>query len=174
MRVLFLDIDGVLNSTRSCIANRGYPHDFTPACRNMFDEIAVKLVQGLCRHGDIKVVVSSAWRIGRTHEEIGRGLGLPTIGKTPSLPASRGHEIAHWLASHPEVERYAIVDDDPDMLTEQLPFFVQTDGHEGLTHAAFTKLCGLYGINVYDTAPSRTRINDPAHAGSHALLQWED
>ena len=157
MKVLFLDIDGVLNSTRSCIANKGYPHNFTPASLVMFDEIAVKLVRGMCRAGGIGVVVSSAWRIGRTHEEIGRGLDLPTIGKTPSLVGNRGKEIAHWLAEHPEVEQYAIVDDDSDMLPEQMPYFVKTDGHEGLTYAAFAKLCSLFGLNPYDAAPSRTR-----------------
>jgi hypothetical protein len=32
----------------------------------------------------------------------------------------RGEEIKAWLHQHPEVTRYAIVDDDSDMLPEQV------------------------------------------------------
>lgn len=168
MRILFLDIDGVLNSTRTAIANRGYPHDFSPECRPMFDEVAVSLIRGLCAAGDVKVCVSSAWRIGRTHEEIGRGLDLPTIGMTPSLPGCRGLEIGAWLREHPEVTHYAIVDDDADMLPEQESCFVKTDGHEGLTYAAFKELCALFAVNPYETAPERSRI------AQSVKLDWGD
>lgn len=168
MNILFLDVDGVLNSTRSCVAVGGYPHGFDSAQRGMFDEIAVMLIQRLCRAADVQVVVSSAWRLHHDYTAIGVGLGLPTIGRTPSLPGVRGNEIKAWLAEHPEVDRYAIVDDDPDMLPEQLPYFVQTDGREGLRWADFVKLCGVFGLNGFDVAtPNRLRSANPAK------LDWE-
>lgn len=167
MKVLFLDIDGVLNSARSCIANHGYPHSFDEHNMPMFDTIAVSLIRGLCAKGDVSVVVSSAWRILHDWDAIGRGLDLPTIGNTPQLVGERGKEIAAWLAEHPEVEQYAIVDDDDDMLAEQRPFFVKTNGMDGLMFADFEKLCGIFGVSVYDCAPNRVRI------GNTTKLDWE-
>lgn len=72
------------------------------------------------------------------------------------------------LRRHPEVEQYAIVDDDPDMLPEQSPFFVKTDGFNGLMWGDFEKLCGLFGVATQDCAPDRFRI------GSTVKLEWTD
>jgi hypothetical protein len=43
MKVLFLDIDGVLNSARTAVACRGYPMDLDGYHRAMFDEVALGL-----------------------------------------------------------------------------------------------------------------------------------
>ena len=112
MKVLFLDIDGVLNSARTAVAFNGYPHKFTPDHLQMFDTVSVNLIRGLCAKGGVSVVVSSAWRYSHGWDEIGRALELPTMDQTPSLCGTRGDEIADWLRRHPEVEQYAIVDDD--------------------------------------------------------------
>ena len=45
----------------------------------------------------------------------------------------RGHEIQLWLDEHPEVRRYAILDDDDDMLEHQTPNFFQASCETGLT-----------------------------------------
>jgi hypothetical protein len=45
---------------------------------------------------------------------------------------SRGEEIEAWLAAHPEVEVYAILDDDSDMLRHQ-PHFKTCFSKGGLT-----------------------------------------
>lgn len=168
LKVLFLDMDGVLNSTRSCIANRGYPFDFSPEHMAMFDNIAVSMIRGLCAAGGVSIVVSSAWRTTHHWDAIGRALDLPTMDQTPSLLGCRGDEIAAWLAAHPEVAQYAIVDDDPDMLPEQLPFFVKTNGDEGLSFANLSRLADIFGINVHACAPMRIRT------GNAVKLVWED
>jgi Swiss Army Knife RNA repair-like protein len=49
------------------------------------------------------------------------------------LGLSRGHEIQAWLNEHPEVERYAILDDDNDMLEHQMVNFFQTSCRTGIT-----------------------------------------
>jgi hypothetical protein len=157
MKVLFLDIDGVLNSARTLVARGGYPMELTGHHLDMFDTIAVGLVRSLCEKANVSVVVSSAWRITHHVDAIGRALDLPTIDRTPSLSKTRGHEIADWLAKHPQVTRYAIVDDDSDMLPEQLPYFVKTDGNEGLSFANYIRLCEIFSVNVYDCAPVRMR-----------------
>lgn len=150
MRVLFLDIDGVLNSERTRIAFGGYPHEFTPADMGKFDHAALSMVRTLCRKADLSVVISSAWRITHDWDDVGRCLDLPTIGQTPCLPGVRGLEIDAWLAEHPDVESYAILDDSGDMLPEQMERFVQTSMYDGLRWDDMQRLCGLFGLTAYD------------------------
>lgn len=149
-RVLFLDIDGVLNSHRTCIGLGGFPHDFSAEGMALVDHAALGLVRGLCRVGGVSVVLSSSWRIIHGFASVAAGLDLPVVDRTPSLGGCRGDEIADWLARHPGVERYAIVDDSSDMLPEQLPFFVRTDGFDGLLWRDFEKLCALFSVAPYD------------------------
>lgn len=151
LRVLFLDLDGVLNSHRSCLALGGLPHSLGADDLRLFDPLALAMVQALCDVGYLSVVVSSSWRILHHWDNIGRALNLPTIDATPRLGGVRGEEIALWLETPPmPVEAYAIVDDDSDMLPEQMPRFVQTKYSEGLSYANFEALCGLFGVNPYD------------------------
>jgi hypothetical protein len=165
MKVLFLDIDGVLNSAKTCCAFGGYP--FTMDHIGAFDQAAIRLIQRLCDQG-VQVVLSSSWRNDKDWETYGPGLGLPIIDRTPSSMGPRGSEIKQWLDAHPEVEQYAIVDDDRDMLAEQLPRFVKTNGEEGLTFADYRKLCELFGMNPWDGAP-RQRHWKTGHA-----IDWSD
>lgn len=141
MKVLFLDIDGVLNSRRTVVATGGYPHSFDGECRSRFDWIAVRMIRVLCEKEDASIVLSSSWRHG-THavHECANGLDLPIFDKTPALPGVRGEEIQDWLNRHPEVTHYAIVDDNGDMLESQRDHFVQTDEAEGLSFADFKAL----------------------------------
>ena len=94
-------------------------------------------------------MLSSSWRILVDLKRLADTLGLPIIDKTPVLAASRGHEIARWLNEHPEVEQWAIIDDDCDMLPGQQSRFVHTSGHEGMTWADFTKLCDIFHESPY-------------------------
>lgn len=50
------------------------------------------------------------------------------------LDKVRGDEIAEWLSRHPEVTKYAIIDDDSDMLPEQMPHFVHTQAVDGIMY----------------------------------------
>lgn len=110
-KVLFLDIDGVLNSHRSCYALGGFPHGFDKVHRARFDEVAVALVRDVCRETDCSIVLSSSWRIIHSVHECANGLDLPIFDATPTTPGIRGNQIKEWLTAHPEVVQYAIVDD---------------------------------------------------------------
>jgi hypothetical protein len=151
VKVLFLDVDGVLNSTRTCVAFGGYPMELTHM--GAFDQVAIRLLQRLCDSAGVSVVLSSAWRLHCRHEDAGLAFGLPIIDRTPYLMGPRGLEINAWLAKRDDVERYAILDDDADMLPEQLTNFVQTDPHEGLSWQGYQKLCSLLGANPYEGQP---------------------
>jgi len=157
MRVIFLDIDGVLNSVKTCVATGGYPMELTH--REQFDWMAIRLLQRLCDSSGIQIVLSSAWRLHHDFRNVAKAFDLPIIDRTPSLLGCRGDEIKQWLDNHVEVTHYAIIDDDPDMLPSQSPYFVQTDGFEGLTWKNYVRLCEIFG--------------EPPYAGEARVRAWQ-
>lgn len=134
MKVLFLDCDGVLN----------HSPDFRVVAEEAFIyRLNGELIDNLKRvieETGCKIVLSSAWRLMRDGRETVEQWATPVFDVTPSMNGPRGDEIKAWLDAHPEVERYAIVDDDGDMLPEQLPYFIQTDFDHGLTNTLAYRL----------------------------------
>jgi hypothetical protein len=136
--ILFLDVDGVLN--RCGMSNQGLETD------------KCDLLADLCRNTGCQVVVSSTWRwIPHCYERLlamFQSRGIPHAGKTECMSAPTGatradgvailrqvprrDEIAEWLSWHPEVTRYAIVDDDSDA-DDGTGRYVKTGSFEGLT-----------------------------------------
>jgi hypothetical protein len=130
MKVLFLDVDGVLNRWGS-----GQP----------FDEELVDELSRVVRISGAAVCVSSTWRKLEAHRERLLGvltrIGAPVVGWTPDLGSAgedgnlyieRGDEIQAWLDGHPEVSEFVILDDNDDM-AHLLHRLVLTDGYTGLT-----------------------------------------
>jgi hypothetical protein len=145
-KVLFLDLDGVLNSERTVEATGGYPHSFDPAAMEQFDPIAIKLIQRLLKLTKSVVVLSSSWRHLFTIEEVAEGLGIPILSCTPSFGKIRGDEVQEWLSLYTEkynVTKYAIVDDNSDFHSFQAPYFVKTDPYNGLMFADYDRLFRL-------------------------------
>lgn len=161
MKVVFLDIDGVLNCHRTAIAFGGIPHTTARNGRAALDEVAIRLIGGIVRTAGAKVVLSSTWRKHADWEDYGPALDLPIIDRTPSCSGFRGEEIAKWLLEHPEVESYAIIDDDSDMLPEQKSFFVHTSGLDGFTWMNAIDLARLCGISIYDVNHRGQRLPVP-------------
>lgn len=153
-KVLFLDIDGVLNSTRTAAAWGYYPLGFD----NMqaFDGTALQLVRQLCTKGGVQVVLSSSWRLFFTAKQVADGLNLPVVDTTPCfLHDVRGTEIAAWLSENPDVTHYVIVDDSADMLKSQQDAFVQTNPDNGLSWENIMAICrrlDLDAEHIYGTA----------------------
>jgi hypothetical protein len=140
VKILFLDIDGVICSIRSAVACDGFPWTVKEDAIPMFDEVAIKLIRKVCKDTDTKIVLSSVWRLSHDWKMIGEKLNLPIIDKTPhKLSSRRGEEIAMWLRDN-KVDKYAIVDDDSDMLEEQLPFFVRVYCKNGLSYENYEQL----------------------------------
>lgn len=146
MNILFLDIDGVLNSTRSAHGLGGLPHDIYEEQLALFDRVAVGLIRQLCKDANAQIVLSSSWRILTPFAELGKVLELPIIDATDKEPDIRGNQIQRWLDKNPEVKRYAIVDDDRDMLRSQMPYFVKTDNAEGLLYHDYIMLRHMFGL----------------------------
>lgn len=136
MKVIFLDIDGVLNheehfrwlheSGEATPLQSQYPwSEFSP--------VSCKLLKEVIDETDAQIVVSSSWRLDGLAKinKLFRFFGLPNaIDVTPCLNTARGIEIDKWLSEHPEVDKYVILDDDTDMLPKQMSFFVKTNPDE--------------------------------------------
>jgi hypothetical protein len=123
MRVVFFDIDGVLNTRH------------TPNPRNFPYIVDAKLLSRLRRvlaRARAKGVLTSTWRYDPVGLFAAKYHGIPFIGCTPDMPNRPRHdEIKAWLKAHPKVSRYAVLDDDDDEL-DPLPLF-QTSAAEGLS-----------------------------------------
>jgi hypothetical protein len=139
-RILFLDIDGVLNSTRTDLALSGLPQGVSVEDMPKFDWAAVGLVRLLCEREGVDIVLSSDWRKKFTAQQIAQALDLPVVDVTPRLPDCRGAEIKAWLREHPNTKYYAIADDNGGMLAEQQDHFVQTNPNNGLSYEDFRAL----------------------------------
>jgi hypothetical protein len=147
LKALFLDIDGVLNSGRSQMAFGGFPHSFRPGDMAKFDHVAIGLVRRLCRETGCSVVLSSDWRYDCTAHAAANALDLPIMDVTPiNVTGTRAMEIAAWLAAHPEVASYAIVDDIPDIDDMHGPRWVLTDPANGLSMANYSALRRLLTV----------------------------
>jgi hypothetical protein len=125
MKVIFLDIDGVLNTRKTVERWRGFIG---------IDATLARRFTQLQQATGASVVLSSTWRLERNWKAIMRNNGVVgVIDRTPDLPGrSRGEEIEAWLAANPEVRAYAILDDESDMLPHQ-PHFKTSFFRGGLT-----------------------------------------
>ena len=134
MKVLFLDVDGVLNSEDYYVTTP--PEKRLSFPLGEFDPAAVKRVNRILDETQAKLVVSSSWRWNPGLKNIFEKVGInhEIWGRTPSGKGrNRGYEIQQFLNSHPEVSNYVILDDDSDMLEEQKNNFVHTNTYYGLT-----------------------------------------
>jgi HAD domain in Swiss Army Knife RNA repair proteins len=136
MKLLFLDIDGVLNGKMTTERWGGLV--------GIDRRLASMFLEWLSGK-DVGIVLSSTWRLYDDTKEHLAAAGLSWIGQTPDLRAIRGYEIAQFLSETPGVGAYAILDDCSDMLPEQLPFLVQTSHVHGLRRRNFAKLNRILG-----------------------------
>jgi hypothetical protein len=151
MRVIFLDFDGVLNTTADEPDVSG--ELWTEA---WLDEALVARLARLVEATEATVVLSTSWRQRRSREELAAMLGLRGYAGgvhdvTPRLPRPaegerlvRASEITAWLATHPDVRSFVILDDHTEFgdLSAQ---HVAIDPAVGLTDADVRRALTLLG-----------------------------
>jgi hypothetical protein len=129
MRVLFLDFDGVLHAGPKVEAATAH-WCWLPA-----------LSQLLARHEDVRIVVHSTWRYDYNVEElrelVGR-LGDRVVGATPA--GGRLESIEAWLADHPGVSTFRILDDAEREFYRLPEELILCDPALGITDPAARKL----------------------------------
>ena len=191
INVIFLDIDGVMNSeifyrqrykkrwlkfntykwwfkAKLKYAFNGFKHKAVSLANYKlspkyyeFDNMFKRLIEEtdkqkwiwlseFCNENDYKICISSVWKNhfketsdwGRALVKLGFNDDI-FVGITGKRRTLRGTEIKEWVDKH-DVKKYAILDDDSDMLPEQLhTCYFQVDGYYGLTPNH------LYRINRY-------------------------
>ena len=139
MNLIFLDVDGVLNSSRKLREVWELTHKPHSGYSYPFDERCLENLRLLVRETNSKMVITSTWR----KDEVGRSTLLKVlseyeldnrvIGYTPVLDETRGIEIKQFLISLKETANFIILDDDSDM-GELMPFFIKTNKQVGLTY----------------------------------------
>ncbi len=166
MKILFLDIDGVLNSydghdkygSSWIVDEDGNALDtFVPGVQArpiIHPENAAQLERILSADDDIRVVFSTSWvvpHIGLTPDVLALWLmknGVPSLAvyaddpATPrKLSSSRSAEIRWWLEDHEDVKHWCAVDDID--LRSHLVKAVHTNIQNGLTATAADRVIEL-------------------------------
>ena len=159
INVMFLDIDGVVNTPMWVNINGKLRsrYDF-PENGKVNNWQACQWVSKFCKERGYSIVVSSTWRTeglaickkclyaGGIWEDI------PIIGSTPVLHIERGHEIQQWLdgqeANGIKIKRYLILDDDEDVKTSQehSDRFVKCRGDVGFMLYDFQMAVSLHEV----------------------------
>jgi Swiss Army Knife RNA repair-like protein len=123
MKVIFLDIDGVLNCKRTHNP-RKFPY--------IVDQKLLARLLKLCETTDAKVVLSSTWRYDPIGLLAAKHFGIPLFDVLPDMQHQpRRDEINSWLRSRSDVTRYVVIDDEDDEL-DDLPLF-QPSRSTGIT-----------------------------------------
>ena len=179
-KLVFLDIDGVLNSNVDLMNGI-----------HLCNKKVLLLRSLLAMDSDIKIVISSAWRILYTQEvlcdmlyRVGLGTrSMCVLGFTPTrvdpkykkeasvlnslgIQQYRGYEINAWLEENRgSWTDYVILDDSGDMTNDQIKHtYVRVDANIGLTEANCQQMCDILGLgefvhnNVYLDTKEEIRV----------------
>jgi len=117
MKVIFCDVDGVLNNPKT----RGHtPTGFMGVSNDL-----IRNLKKLVEYSGARIVLSSDWRLTRDDPEhrkdyryLTRKLksiaGLEIFDHTDDISWNqRGQEIRKYLNDHPDINGYVVLDDEP-------------------------------------------------------------
>lgn len=153
MKVIFLDIDGVLNNYQTMALT---PDGYTGISNGL-----LKRLSTIVKETNARIVLSSTWKSewdkneslcsndGKYMVKKFRQLGLLIFDKIEDIDNSlstRGAAIMKYLESHPEVEEWVVIDDDEfdfNKYPEIMDRFVHTDNLKGLVEDDVQKAIGL-------------------------------
>ena len=168
-KILFLDINGVLNSEeyfqqndairfaeyQSCVKDsRSFRESYCWPFGDLSESL-IKKLNIIIESTDCSIVLSSSWRTLCTLPNLRgwlaqKGFNYPhklIDFTTTSGSGTRGKEIRKWLNEHQEVMSYAILDDNSSDITgkragdfEHPDNFVETDFAVGLQDAQVSKV----------------------------------
>lgn len=150
MRIIFLDFDGVLMTLRTKVADQTTWSGSEP------DPLVLKLLWRCCAANEasgkpIRLVLSTAWR---SNELVCRDkLGPVECWLHPDCKTGdRGNrpvEIADWLAAHPEVTDYHILDDEDHGWTDaQRRKWLACDPYDGMMAQEMHALAEWAGLKA--------------------------
>ena len=143
-RIIFLDIDGVLNSHEWFEKREKIELTEENYMAQDIDPAALQRFQTLLADTGASVVLSSSWRKLPERVEYLKKHVCDIIAITPECDSGiRGAEIYMWWSRNKRLlgePQYAIIDDDSDMLLWQKDNFFQTSFMTGLTEEICQKV----------------------------------
>jgi len=171
MRVIFLDIDGVLNHPGTWAAGAPWRQQGNALLRVPVEPACVARLNRLAETAEAKIVISSSWRLYARWRDLGpalarHGLECEVIGETPNLVndqawldawrartggpflydrLERGWEIAEWLRRREDVSSFVILDDCDDM-SDLRHRLVLTDPVFGIDDPDVDRALVLFGL----------------------------
>jgi hypothetical protein len=154
--ILFVDIDGVL-------VNREMLKQ-----RYKFYAPAVDALNSFCALPDIGIVVSSAWRVGRSVKDLStlfesNGVVIRVIDKTPShkIDRQRGEEILDWIEDNRYNGPYIVIDDEDFDIAPYIPAHKIIHVKNGLAEKGLTREHIAEYIKRLQELNGATTIADP-------------
>jgi Swiss Army Knife RNA repair-like protein len=143
VRVLFLDVDGVLNRT-------GFRPAESVGLRSWIEpDLAQRLCEVIHRTG-AALVMASDWRLHRELDELrdelrAAGIDGTLVGTTPELQDQpRWREIEAWMVQHSAAREAIVIVDDLHDMGPLGARFVRTSPLNGLDDAAAQAIVALY------------------------------
>lgn len=183
MKIIFLDIDGVMNSTNEMLELlKQNPENRSDV--SLPSPTKCKLLRQLVEETGAEIVLSSSWRLslnaiqkvidifkpydlrldGFTCEHVTKSTfrGTKYYDIKPShshkcydykepnnegiMIEDRGAEIAYWLTTHPQVEKFIILDDEKSDIIQWFPNnLIKTNMEFGLTEKEVTEGIKILG-----------------------------
>jgi len=148
MNIVFLDIDGVLNTHNYLVKQVEQDGINSYQAQFNFCPDSLKNLKQIVEETDAKIIISSTWRISfkcaydDPHRKFWKaimknlasiGIHKRVIGITPSLNDTRirGEEIKSWLSNN-QVDNFVIIDDDSDM-ADLMSHLAKCNWSDGIT-----------------------------------------
>lgn len=174
-RLLFLDIDGVVNTLmiwdepqgegRSTVFKDGYYFELNhPGDFKVSNKQAMLWVSKLCTDYNLGIIITSTWLIGHSLDDIkfalySSGLSKDVLvlgGISENQGHTRGWQIESWFNEtqlDPDKTVMVILDDDNDMVGFQKDFtkyLIQCNTYTGFTHNDYVKASELIESQIKD------------------------
>ena len=141
MKVIFLDIDGVLNTSETF--DKIYKkHGFTNMQEIEIDEYRLEYLKNIIDETDAKIVLSSSFRHffirqndtivpgsfkGQKLYELFLRHNIEIFDTTPNTIGNREDQIMDWLKLRDDIDDFVIIDDDKSMFYNLFDKLIQTN-----------------------------------------------
>lgn len=164
MKIIFLDIDGVLNTERYLrVQVQKFGYKDLATMQYNFDPVALNNLKEIIETINANIVISSTWRLNRDNNESSKewselirnldsvGIGDKVIGITPIVTDSKNMpvrwlEIKRWLQENTDIniEEFIIIDDEWEMGEYTETNFARCWSYSGLTSEVKEKVLSMF------------------------------
>ena len=140
MNVIFLDIDGVLNTDRWEALCLSEDIELEDKFGITFDDISIANLRTIISRTNASIVIHSTWKLHHDVEwfvDMWNTRNLPgfIISITPNIAPDydKHNEISMWLKLHPQISQYVILDDEKEFVSPLSEHHILIDGLCGIT-----------------------------------------